>query len=68
MCQDGNCCPHRSTTRENPMDKGRSGIIMEAYTSGNSMMKEELKVKSMSCNKTALTHSSMLNIIIGMRL
>jgi hypothetical protein len=50
------------------MDKGSSGIEMEVCTLGDTRMTSRLKGRSISCNRMALTHSSMSSMmIIGMR-
>jgi hypothetical protein len=50
------------------MDKGRSGMMMEVYTLGDSRIAKGLKERSISCNRMALTHSSMSSIMMmGMR-
>ena len=45
------------------MDKGRSGRMMELYTLGDGRMTSELKERNTSCNRMALTHSSMSSVI-----
>jgi hypothetical protein len=45
------------------MDKGRSGIQMEVYTLGDTRMATGLKGTSISCNRMALTHSSMSSMM-----
>jgi hypothetical protein len=41
------------------MDKGSIGMMMEVYTLGDTRMATGLKGSSISCNRMALTHSSM---------
>jgi hypothetical protein len=41
------------------MDKGRGGMMMEVYTLVDTRMVAGLKIRSISCNRMALTHSSM---------
>jgi hypothetical protein len=44
------------------MDKGRIGMVMEEYTLGDTRIGIGLKGRSISCNRMALTHSSMSSI------
>jgi hypothetical protein len=37
------------------MDKGRAGVMMEIYTSGDGRMTAGLKGRSMSCKRMAVT-------------
>jgi hypothetical protein len=67
MSQDGNDGQYRKTKRGDPMDKGRCGIQMEVYTLGDTRMATRLKGRSISCNRMALTHSSMSSVIEGQR-
>ncbi len=62
MSQDGNTIQDRETKSGDAMDKGRDGLIVEVYTSGDSRMTGGLKGRSMSCNQMALTHSSMTSM------
>ena len=41
------------------MDKGRSGVLVERYTLGDTRMARGLKERRMSWRMIALTHSSM---------
>jgi hypothetical protein len=62
MSQDGNAIQYRQTKMGDSMDKGRSGIMMEVYSSGDTSITGGLKGRSMSCSQIALTHSSILSI------
>jgi hypothetical protein len=44
------------------MDKGSSGEMMEVYTLGDTRVTGGLKGRSISCNRMALTHSSMSRV------
>jgi hypothetical protein len=46
------------------MDKGSGGIQMEVYTLGDTRMTKRLKGRSISCNRMALTHSSMSSMMM----
>jgi hypothetical protein len=50
------------------MDKGRSGMMMEVYTLGDTRITKGLKGRSMSCKEIAHTHSSMSSMKKGKRL
>jgi hypothetical protein len=63
MYQDGNTIQDRHTKEGKNMDKGRSGMIMEAYTLGDSRKDNGLKGRSTSCKQMALTHSSIIQAI-----
>ena len=62
MSKDGNSIQDRETKRGDTMDKGRDGMMMEVYSSGDTSITGGLKGRSMSCNQMALTHSSMSSI------
>jgi hypothetical protein len=59
MSQDGNDTQYREGKRGETMDKGRSGREMEVYTMGDTRITTGLKGRSISCNRMALTHSSI---------
>ncbi len=62
MCQDGRAILDRQTKRGDTMDKGRSGM-MEIYTLGDTRMTTNLKERCTSCNRMALTHSTMSSMM-----
>ncbi len=62
MSKDGNGIQDRETKRGESMDKGRYGMMMEVYSSGDSRITGGLKGRSMSCIQMALTHSSMSSV------
>jgi hypothetical protein len=64
MSEDGKTTQDRKTKRGEPMDKGRCGEVMELYTLGDTRMAAGLKGRSISCNRMALTHSSMSSIMM----
>jgi hypothetical protein len=64
MSQDGKESQYRETKRTDGMDKGSIGQVMEVYTLGDTRMTTGLKGRSMSCNRMALTHSSMSRLIM----
>ncbi len=63
MCQDGRAIQDRQTRRGESMDKGSIGMIVEIYTLGDITMTTELKERSTSCNRMALTHSMMSSMM-----
>ena len=70
MCQDGNTIQDRQTKRRDTMDKESTGILMEVYTLGDTRMTTELRERSTSCKKMALTLSTMsssMNTVIRQR-
>jgi hypothetical protein len=56
MSQDGKHSQYRLTKRGYG-DKGRSGMVMEVYTLGDTRITIGLKGSCISCNRMALTHS-----------
>ena len=61
MCQDGKVPQYRQTKRVEATDKGRTGIMMEVFTLGDTRMAMRVKGRSMNCKQMELTHSSMIS-------